>query len=79
MKAIRENSKEGVRTAIETARQEFVKPISKKTSNASDYKDMVTSLINYIEKKYDIGDGPLFLKTPLEYCDHLKAERAKEV
>jgi len=40
---------------------------------------MVTSLITYIEKKYDIGDGPLFLMTPLDYCDHIKSERAKEV
>lgn len=77
--AIRVNSPAAVKDAIETARKEFTQPISRTTANASAYDDMLKQLIKYLTKEYDYGEGPLFLKTPLEYCQHLGSTKAADV
>ena len=33
-------------------------------------------MIKYLTKQYDIGEGPLFPKTPLEFCKEKYANKA---
>jgi len=74
--AIRSNSPAAVLDAIQLARKEYTKPISKTTANSSAYDDMLSHLLTYLKKSYDVGEGPLFVKTPLEYCQELRADKA---
>jgi len=77
--ALRKDSEEALLAAIETARKEFVQPINGKTSNSSDFRDMVECLTRYLTKPYDIGEGFLFPLTPLEYCAKLKSSKCETI
>ncbi len=74
--AIKANRREGVKAAIETARMEFIAP-TEKNSNKADYDVMVAGLIKYLTTSYDIGDGIIFKKTPIEYCLHIHSNEAR--
>ena len=55
-----------------------MKPVCS-NSNLAEYDDMVEHLKKYLTKAYDVGDGPLFVKSPIDYCkiNHAnKVERA---
>jgi len=74
--AIREDSKEGIDEAVEFARQECIKAkTSTSTSASNDFDLMIDKMTTYLTQQYDVGDGPIFTKTPIElakdlYCDH---------
>jgi hypothetical protein len=74
--AIRANSKEATKVAITFARKEFTKPFSSVISNASDYDEMAVKMERYLTKPYDIGDGVVFKKTPLEYANSINAKES---
>lgn len=75
--AIKRDSSKHILIAIESAKVEFIKP-TKKAANQAEYDEMVLGMMKYLTRKYDIGDGVLFTKTPLEYCAIMKSQLAKE-
>ena len=72
------NSSSEVAAAIEKARKEFAKPVGGRLANEAGYTDMVDSMLKYLTKKYDIGEGQLFLSSPIDYCDKLHSHEAKK-
>lgn len=76
--AIKLNSSLRVNEAIEAARVEFVRP-TKKKSNSSEYDVLINGMIEYLSKYYDVGEGMLFKKTPIEFCNHCKSFEALQV
>lgn len=69
--AIDLNNKEATQVAIDYCRSEFTKK-----SYALDYDEMMEKMENYLTRHYNIGDGIIFRKTPLEYCEHKQAEES---
>ena len=69
--SIQTNERDVTQAAIDFARKEFTKPISIITANSSDYDDMSSRMEKYLTKPYDVGDGIIFRKTPLEYCQSI--------
>ena len=65
---IKSNSRSQIDEAVEYAKNEFAQPISSSTANSADYDYMTSCIVKYLTKGYDVGDGPLFLQTPLEFC-----------
>ena len=47
-------------------------------ANESGYQDMVNSMLQYLNKKYDVGDGAIFIVSPIDYCKKLNAHEAKK-
>jgi hypothetical protein len=78
LEAIRKDSAEKTQEAIDLAKSEFSKPVSLNT-NQADYDEMIEYMSKYLTKQYDIGDGPFFTKSPLEYCREKRAKSAEEV
>ena len=79
IEAIKLNERCATQDAIDSAKKEFTKPISKLISNTSDYDEMMTKMDRYLKKQYDIGDGVLFTKSPLEYCESIGSLEAAAV
>ena len=67
LKAIRVNSQKQVEEAIEFARKQLINPSLKK-SHDEDYQFMTQKILQYLTRKYDVGDGFLSWKTPVEYA-----------
>ena len=78
LQAIRNNDPEQTQAAINFAKSECTKPVSSNV-NRAEYDDMVAYLIKYLTQEYDIGDGPLFTKSPLAYCKKIYADKAADV
>ena len=76
--AIKLNSALRTRQAIEEARVEFIRP-TKKTSNEAEYDEMINGMIKYLTQGYNVGDGILFTKSPIQYGEYCKADEALEV
>jgi hypothetical protein len=74
--AIRADSRASTIAAVDFARKEFTKPFSKNTSNVSDYEDMVGKMERYLTKKYDVGDGVVFTRTPLDFARSIRSNQA---
>jgi len=75
MRAIKSNSRMQVEQAIEFARKELASPNLKKTHD-EDYEMMREKMNLYLTRKYDIGDGMLWKKTPVELATSLEANDA---
>lgn len=72
--AIKNDCLEEFHIACETARKEFVRPKTR-SSNAAGFDDMLQGMYEYLTRPYDIGNGPLFTKTPLQYAEMLKSTK----
>lgn len=79
LESIQANKGDRTQAAIDFARKEFSMPISSITSNVSDYEEMSTRMEKYLTKPYDVGDGIIFRKTPLEYCESVKSLESASV
>lgn len=75
LRAIRANHAGNVRDAIEVAKKELLSNDRRK-SHDQDYDNMIKKMTIYLTQKYDIGDGILFGKTPLELAESLFADEA---
>jgi hypothetical protein len=40
---------------------------------------VILEMKNYLTRQYDVGDGPLFTRSPVEYAKHLKAQKVEQV
>jgi len=77
--AIKKNCAEDVTKATEFARKEFVKPRTRGVSNTAEFEDSIIGLLSYLTlNEYEVGDGPLFKITALEWCKRCKADQASE-
>ena len=78
LQGIRNNSAAEIAAAIEKARKEFTKPVGGRIANECGYQDMVESMLTYLTKKYDIGEGQIFVSSPIDYCNKLHSHEAKK-
>ncbi len=78
LQGIRNNNPTEVSAAIDKARKEFTKPVGGRLANESGYQDMVDSMLKYLNKKYDIGEGAIFIVSPIDYCKKLNSHEAKK-
>lgn len=72
-KAIRANSKKLVAEAIDVARKELANPNIRK-NHEEDYIRMTEKMNTYLTRKYDVEEGFLNWKTPIEYAKDLGSE-----
>eukprot|EP01039_Chlorochromonas_danica_P003977 gene3977-4350_t len=78
LRAIRGNVASNVQDAIAAARKELLSS-DQSRSHDEDYENMIKKMTIYLTQKYDIGEGILFGKTPLEVAEALCADQAIEV
>ena len=67
LKSIRNNDVTQTEQAIEFARKQLMTPNMKKT-HEDDYNFMKLRITQYLTRKYDVGDGMLYKKTPVEFA-----------
>jgi hypothetical protein len=72
--AISHNSAEKIEECINFAKKEIKPDLNGKPEE--DFELMKSKLTAYLTRKYDIGDGFLFCKTPVEYATSLNANFA---
>jgi hypothetical protein len=77
--SIRVNQRDVTQMAIDFARKEFAKHATGFLSVSLDYDEMSAKLEKYLTKQYDIGDGVIFTKTPLEFCDAIGSSESAAV
>lgn len=77
IKAIRNNNQKQVADAIDVARKQLAKPNMSK-SHEDDYNDMTIMMTKYLTRKYDVGDGILYKKTPLELATSVESNNTIE-
>lgn len=77
IKAIRNNSQKQVAEAIDFARKQLATPNMKKT-HEDDYNNMTSRMTQYLTQKYDVGDGMLYKKTPLELAASVESNNTIE-
>lgn len=70
IRAIKANSRSQLQDAVDCARNEIqLHSKNVKIAHDKDYEDMVKKMIAYLTRGYDVGDGVLFTKTPLEIAE----------
>jgi hypothetical protein len=77
LRAIKANSKTQMQECIDVVKEEIRS--QNKTSRLAhdkDYENMIKKVTLYLTRGYDIGDGMLFTKTPIQYAEQLKADQA---
>jgi hypothetical protein len=73
LRSIKVNSKKQLTEAIEIARKELL-PLHRsnlKLTHDEEYERMQAKMVSYLTRKYDIGEGYLNRRTPIEYAIHL--------
>jgi len=73
IEAINANDTRKLQRAIDQAKAEFSKPVSN-NMNQTDYDEMIEYMTKYLTKEYNVGDGILFVRTPLKYCADKNAD-----
>lgn len=79
IRAIKANSKTQMQECIDVVKEEIRS--QNKTSRLAhdkDYENMIKKVTLYLTRGYDIGDGMIFTKTPMQYAEHLKSDQAIE-
>jgi hypothetical protein len=76
LRAIKANTRTQMQECMDTVREE-IKSQSKTTMIAHDkeYDNMIKVTL-YFTRGYDVGDGVIFTKTPLQYAEQLKSDQA---
>jgi hypothetical protein len=78
LRGIRNNNKKQVTDAIDFARKELATPNMKKT-HEQDFAYMTQKMTTYLTRKYDVEEGILYWKTPLDYAKSLGSDLVIEV
>lgn len=68
IRAIKANSRPQLADCVDLARKEL-KSNNVKLAHDKEYEYMVKQMILYLTRGYDVGDGVLFTKTPLEIAE----------
>lgn len=76
-RGIRNNNKQQVVDAIDFARKELIAPNMNKT-HEEDYARMAEKMTEYLTRKYDVEEGILHWKTPLDYARSIGADNVVE-
>lgn len=74
-RGIKANSKVQIEMAIEEARHDWMSSSIKK-SPEQDFEEMTKKVLKYLTRTYDVGEGMLHKKTPVQYardCDATEA------
>jgi len=77
LKAIRNDCKQQVENAVDFARKQLATP-NMKLSHDEDYAIMTQKMTAYLTRKYDVGDGMLWKKTPVELAMAVEAHETVE-
>jgi hypothetical protein len=77
LKGIQSNEKKLVVEAIDLARKQLMTPNMNKT-HKDDHSNMVIQMTAYLTRKYDVGEGLFFKKTPLEYAEAIGSSETIE-
>ena len=78
IEAINANDPKKCQKAIDIAKSEFSKPVVN-NMNKTDYDEMIEYMTKYLTKEYNVGDGILFVRTPLKYCADKNAKECEVV
>lgn len=76
--AIKMNNRKKLQDAIDYARKQMITPNLKKSYD-EDYKEMAEKMLTYLTRKYDVGDGLLHRKTPLEFAQSIGSDDVVEL
>jgi hypothetical protein len=77
LRGIRNNNKQQVVDAVDLARKQLATPNMKKTHD-EDYKRMAELMTAYLTRKYDVEDGILHWKTPVDLAKSLGSNNVIE-
>jgi hypothetical protein len=77
IRAIKANSKMQMEESYEMAKKELL-PKSKTSTHDKEYENMIKQMTLYLTRGYNVGDGVLFTKTPLEIAKEFHADQATE-
>lgn len=77
LKAIAADSPEEIEKAISVARKELVNMrASVRVTHDEEFETMTKRMLKYLTQSYDIGEGLLFKKSPVNYAKSLNATEA---
>jgi hypothetical protein len=77
IRAIKANSRVQMEESYEMAKHELL-PKSKSSAHDQEYELMIKKMTTYLTRGYNVGDGMLFLKTPLEIAEENHSDQAKQ-
>lgn len=77
IRGIKANSRRQLEEAFDSARKELLSN-NTKLAHDKEFENMVKNMIAYLTRGYDVGDGALFTKTPLEIAREYHADVAIE-
>lgn len=75
IRGIKANSRRQMEEAFDAARKELLSN-NTKLAHDKEYEIMVKTMISYLTKGYDVGDGVIFTKTPMEIAQEYHADEA---
>lgn len=75
IRGIKANSRRQMEESYDAARKELL-TANTKVAHDKEYEIMVKSMIAYLTRGYDVGDGMVFTKTPLEIAREYHADEA---
>lgn len=75
IRGIKANSRRQMDEAFELARKELLTTNSK-LAHDKEYEIMVKKMVAYLTRGYDVGEGMLFTKTPLDIAKEYHADEA---
>lgn len=75
IRAIKANSPTQLEESYEMAKKELL-PRSKGTAHDKEYENMIRKMTLYLTRGYDVGDGMLFKKTPLQIAEEHHSDLA---
>ena len=70
LRGIRNNNQQQVADAVDFARKQLAQPNLKK-NHEEDYRRMTEKMTAYLTRRYDVGDGVLHWKTPVDFAESL--------
>ncbi len=78
LNGIKANSREQILAAIEIAKKERIQSSAGGADHEKQYDQMIKRMFSYLTGEYDVGEGILFKKTPIQYARSLAANEAEE-
>lgn len=77
LRAIKANSRTQMKECLDFVKEEIrSQNKTSKLAHDKDYENMMKKVTLYFTRGYDIGDGVIFTKTPLQYAESLQSDQA---